>query len=91
MKYTKIAIIGGSGLEKLDLFDSSEMLHPQTPYGQCSSPVVFGKIGDKEVAINPKTNKIVFQSIKVDIDESAAKEGVKEIINRQREPINESI
>jgi 5'-methylthioadenosine phosphorylase len=51
MKYKKIAIIGGSGLEKLDLFDSSEMLNPQTPYGECSSPVIFGKIGDKEVYI----------------------------------------
>ena len=45
------------------------------------------KIGDKEVAINPKTNKIVFQSIKVDIDESAAREGVKDIINKQREKV----
>lgn len=45
------------------------------------------KIGDNEVAINPKTNKIIFQSIKVDIDESAAKEGVKQIINKQREKV----
>ena len=51
MKLNKIAIIGGSGLEKLNLFDSSEMIHPQTPYGECSAPVIHGKIGDKEVFI----------------------------------------
>lgn len=45
------------------------------------------KIGDNEVAINPKTNKIIFQSIKVEIDESAAKEDVKQMINRQREKV----
>lgn len=45
------------------------------------------RIGDNEVAINPKTNKIIFQSIKVDIDESAAKEGVKMMINKQREKV----
>ena len=39
------------------------------------------------MAINPKTNKIIFQSIKVDIDESAAKEGVKHMINKQREKV----
>lgn len=51
MHLKKIAIIGGSGLEKLDLFDSSEMIHPHTPYGECSSPVIHGKIGEKEVFI----------------------------------------
>jgi SNF2 family DNA or RNA helicase len=42
-------------------------------------------IGNTEVQINPKTNKIIFQSIKVDVDEKAAKEGVKQMINRTRE------
>ena len=51
MNLKKIAIIGGSGLEKLDLFDSSEMIHPQTTYGECSSPVIHGRIGEKEVFI----------------------------------------
>lgn len=51
MNLNKIAIIGGSGLEKLDLFDHSEMLNPKTPYGECSSPVIHGQIGDKEVFI----------------------------------------
>jgi DNA helicase INO80 len=45
------------------------------------------RIGDNEIAINPKTNKIIFQSVKVDIDESAAKEGVKQMINKQREKV----
>lgn len=51
MHLNKIAIIGGSGLEKLDLFDSSEMIEPITEYGECSSPVIYGKIGEKEVFI----------------------------------------
>jgi chromatin-remodeling ATPase INO80 len=42
-------------------------------------------IGDNEVLINPKTNKVIFQSIKVDIDENAAKEGVKQLIQKQRD------
>ncbi len=45
------------------------------------------KIGDNEVAINTKTNKIIFQSIKVEIDESAAKEDVKQMINKHREKV----
>jgi chromatin-remodeling ATPase INO80 len=44
-------------------------------------------IGNNEVAINPKTNKVIFQSIKVDIDENAAKEGVKQLIKSHREKI----
>lgn len=47
------------------------------------------RIGDNEIAINPKTNKIIFQSIKVDIDETAAKEGVKQMINKQREKVKQ--
>jgi SNF2 family DNA or RNA helicase len=42
-------------------------------------------VGGQEVQIHPKTNKIIFQSIKVEVDEKAAKEGVKQMINRNRE------
>ena len=51
MSYKKIAIIGGSGLERLDLFESSEYIHLETEYGKPSSPILYGKIGEKEVYI----------------------------------------
>ena len=51
MKYKKIAIIGGSGLEKLNLFESSEYINLETEYGQPSAPILHGKIGGKDVYI----------------------------------------
>lgn len=39
------------------------------------------------VQYHPKTNKIIFQSVKVEIDEEAAKEGVKKLINSHREKV----
>jgi len=51
MKYKKIAIIGGSGLEKLNLFESSEYINVETEYGQPSAPILYGKIGGKDVYI----------------------------------------
>lgn len=44
-------------------------------------------INNTEVQINPKTNKIIFQSIKVETDENAAREGAKQMINRNREKV----
>lgn len=44
-------------------------------------------IGNNQVAVNPKTNKVIFQSIKVEIDENEAKEGVKQLIKSHREKI----
>lgn len=49
MNLNRIAIIGGSGLEKLDIFQSFETMNPLTEYGYCSSPILMGKIAGKEV------------------------------------------
>lgn len=46
-----IGIIGGSGLEKLDLFDNSREIRIETPYGETSSPLLTGNIDGKELAI----------------------------------------
>ena len=51
MKYKKIAIIGGSGLEKLDLFENAQYLKVETEYGSPSSDVLHGQIGDKDIYI----------------------------------------
>jgi len=51
MSYKKIAIIGGSGLEKLDLFEHSDYINIETEYGTPSSPILHGKIGEKDVYI----------------------------------------
>lgn len=47
----KIAIIGGSGLEKLSILESCEVLHPQNSYGESSSPVTCGCLGDHQIFI----------------------------------------
>lgn len=47
----KIGIIGGSGLEKLNIFDHTEELEITTPYGNPSSTIFSGKIKDKQVFI----------------------------------------
>lgn len=48
---TKIGIIGGSGLEKLDLFRERKELDVSTRYGNPSSTVFSGMIGENEVMI----------------------------------------
>ena len=48
---TKIAIIGGSGLESPDILNSPEKKQVETPYGIPSSSLLFGKIRDREVVI----------------------------------------
>ncbi|MEI6694903.1 MAG: S-methyl-5'-thioadenosine phosphorylase [Bacteroidota bacterium] len=47
----KLGIIGGSGLEKLNLFTDYKILEVTTDFGEPSSPVITGKIGEIEVAI----------------------------------------
>lgn len=47
----KIGIIGGSGLENLDIFSNSKLIEATTPYGEPSSSLLTGKIGDKEIVI----------------------------------------
>jgi 5'-methylthioadenosine phosphorylase len=47
----KIGMIGGSGLEKLNIFDNPEELEIQTPYGNPSSSFFKGVFNDKEIYI----------------------------------------
>ena len=42
-------------------------------------------IGGKSVLVNKKTNKILFNSIQVDIDENEARKNVNSLINQQRQ------
>lgn len=51
MKYQKIAIIGGSGLEKLDLFENAKYIQVETPYGKPSSDILHGQIEGKDVYV----------------------------------------
>ncbi len=48
---TKIAIIGGSGLENPDILQHSERRKVQTPYGDPSSDFICGSIGQVEVVL----------------------------------------
>jgi len=45
----KTGIIGGSGLEKLDIFTKLSEKEIETPYGSPSSPLVSGVLSGKEV------------------------------------------
>ena len=47
----KIGVIGGTGLEKLSLFEDAKDVWISTRYGEPSSPLLTGKIVGKEVAI----------------------------------------
>jgi len=46
---TEIAIIGGSGLTSLSGQEILRREVARTPYGECSAPMVFGKLGGVEV------------------------------------------
>jgi 5'-methylthioadenosine phosphorylase len=48
---TRIAVIGGSGLENPDILRSPEEKYTDTPYGRPSSPLLYGKIKNTEVVI----------------------------------------
>lgn len=48
---TKIGIIGGSGLEDLNIFTDAKEIEIITPYGNTSSTLLTGKISGKEVVI----------------------------------------
>lgn len=48
---TKIAVIGGSGLENPGILKSPEEKHVTTPYGRPSSSLLCGTINKKEVVI----------------------------------------
>jgi 5'-methylthioadenosine phosphorylase len=45
----KIALIGGSGLEKLELQSNEELINLETPYGETSSPIFKSTFPQKEV------------------------------------------
>ena len=47
----KIGIIGGSGLEDPNLISNSSVKEISTPFGEPSSPLVFGKIADIPIII----------------------------------------
>ena len=47
----KIGIIGGSGLEKLDIFEDAKEILMGTPFGKPSSAIINGKIKGVEVFI----------------------------------------
>ncbi len=53
----KVGIIGGSGLEKLNMFKDAEELVIDTEYGKPSSTLLTGKINNAEVAILSRHNR----------------------------------
>jgi 5'-methylthioadenosine phosphorylase len=54
---TKIAVIGGSGLENPDLLKSPVEKHSDTPYGKPSSPLLYGIVDNTEVVILSRHGK----------------------------------
>lgn len=54
---TKIAIIGGSGLEDPDILKSPKTIKVNTPYGEPSSELTTGIIGNTEVVILSRHGK----------------------------------
>jgi 5'-methylthioadenosine phosphorylase len=54
---TKIAIIGGSGLENPDILKDPETVYIDTPFGETSSDLNIGRINGKEVAILSRHGK----------------------------------
>jgi len=53
----KIAIIGGSGLEDPDILKSPKTLKVETPYGEPTSELTTGKIGNVDVVILSRHGK----------------------------------
>ena len=54
---TKIAIIGGTGLENPDILKNPSRVKTTTPYGNPSSELTFGDINGKEVVILSRHGK----------------------------------
>jgi DNA helicase INO80 len=67
--------------------ESKDDNEPQLPQQNVPAKPITTTINNTEVQINPKTNKIIFQSIKVETDETAARESAKQMINRNREKV----
>ena len=53
----KLGIIGGSGLDNLNLLENYEEKRVETPYGQPSSSITCGKIFGKDVCILARHGK----------------------------------
>ncbi|MFP4605379.1 MAG: S-methyl-5'-thioadenosine phosphorylase [Bacteroidales bacterium] len=53
----KVGIIGGSGLEDPSILKQAETVELETPFGEPSSPLTTGKIGDTEVVILSRHGK----------------------------------
>lgn len=51
---TTIAIIGGSGLTKLENLEITRRESADTPYGEPSGPIVYGRLRGQEVAFLPR-------------------------------------
>jgi 5'-methylthioadenosine phosphorylase len=54
---TRIAVIGGSGLENPEILRSLEEKHIDTPYGKPSSPLLCGTLDNTEVVILSRHGK----------------------------------
>jgi 5'-methylthioadenosine phosphorylase len=54
---TKIGIIGGSGLSKIGIFENTEEIDINTPYGKPSEKILLGKIGNTEIAFLARHGK----------------------------------
>jgi 5'-methylthioadenosine phosphorylase len=54
---TRIAVIGGSGLDNPDILRSPEEKHVDTPYGKPSSPLLSGILDNTEVVILSRHGK----------------------------------
>ncbi len=52
-----IGIIGGTGLEKLDIFKNSKTIDIDTEFGKPSSEILTGEISEKKVAIISRHGK----------------------------------
>lgn len=63
--------------------------HKNPPELAANPHVKQETISGKNVLVNTKTNKIIFQSIRVDIDEKKAKEEVQMLIDKQRQKATE--
>lgn len=50
VKMAKLALIGGTGLNAIKNLKISHRQMVQTPYGEPSSPIIFGKINQREIA-----------------------------------------
>ncbi len=54
---TLLGIIGGSGLDQMDSLQTVKERTLETPYGPPSSPLLFGKIMEREVVFLPRHGK----------------------------------